>query len=189
MAKILRKYLDDLSPSEYKLRDLPRKPDGLYNLFFNQYGQEVKRAGYSKYNEDSIGADHPIKGMHRFYKMDTLDKQFLVAWNTNVYKFGNVPTATTWDVQYLCNVEPDAATPVWTLEGTDYASCTAGILTIDTSDSITRTCSYKRTPDIDFSTGFLIQFKAQMVSETGDYPFAVNINDGSQNLFTTIVFC
>lgn len=84
MAKILIKFLDDLSPSDLKLRDLPRKPDGLYNLAFNEYGQEVKRAGYIGYNT-SLGAGK-ILGMFRFYKQDPLDKEFIIAWGTKIYK-------------------------------------------------------------------------------------------------------
>ncbi|GAI89966.1 unnamed protein product, partial [marine sediment metagenome] len=55
MAKQIIKFLDALSLSEYKLTDLSRKPDGLYNMHFNEYGQLVKRAGYAKYNTDVIG--------------------------------------------------------------------------------------------------------------------------------------
>lgn len=91
--KILIKFLDDLSPSQLKLRDLPRKPDGLYNLSFNQYGQLVKRAGFAKYNTTSIGAAHKIVGMHRFYKQATSGKEFLVAWNTGIYTLSDV---TPW---------------------------------------------------------------------------------------------
>ena len=98
MAKILIKFLDDLSPSEYKLRDLPRKPDGLYNLAFNEYGQEVKRAGYAKYNTNSIGADHKITGLHRFYKQNTATKEFLCAWNTSLYKLAET---TPWGATAL----------------------------------------------------------------------------------------
>lgn len=85
MPKILIKFLDDLSPSDLKLRDLPRKPDGLYNLALNEYGQLVKRAGYSRYNETSIGPAHKIVGMHRFYRQNTAIKEFLVAWNESIY--------------------------------------------------------------------------------------------------------
>ena len=97
MAKKIWKALNNLSPSEIKLSQLPRKPDGLYNMHFDEYGNLVKRAGYTEYNTTSIGAAHPIKGMHRFYKQDTYDKTFLVAWNTDVYKFIVIPTATTWE--------------------------------------------------------------------------------------------
>lgn len=85
MAKQIWKALDNLSPSDIKLYQLPRKPDGLYNMHFNEYGQLVKRAGYAKYNVNSLGADHKIVGMHRFYLKD-LTKEFLVAWNTKWYK-------------------------------------------------------------------------------------------------------
>lgn len=92
MAKQIWKALDNLSPSDAKLANLPRKPDGLYNLKINEYGQLVKRAGYSKYNATSIGASHKIVGMHRFYTQANL-KEFLVAWNTNVYKLSET---TPW---------------------------------------------------------------------------------------------
>ena len=52
--KQIYRILDDLSPSEKKLRDLPRKAEGLHNCHFNEYGQIVKRAGYSEYNTASI---------------------------------------------------------------------------------------------------------------------------------------
>lgn len=85
-GKQIWKALDNLSPSEVKLANLPRKPGGLYNLKVNEYGQLVKRAGYAKYNVTSLGDSHKIVGMHRFYKQDTSNKRFLVAWDTNVYK-------------------------------------------------------------------------------------------------------
>ena len=84
MAKQIYRILDDLSPSEAKLRNLPRKL--LYNMNINEYGQLEKRAGYAKYNTNSIGASHKITGMHRFYKMATSSKEFLVNWNTSLYK-------------------------------------------------------------------------------------------------------
>lgn len=85
MAKKVWKALDNLSPSDIKLKDLPRKPDGLYNLKVNEYGQLVKRAGYVEYNTTSIGDSHKIVGMHRYYRQDTSIKEFLVAWNTGIY--------------------------------------------------------------------------------------------------------
>ena len=84
MAKKVWKALDNLSPSDVKLKDLPRKPNGLYNLKVNEYGQLVKRAGYATYGA-SIGASHKIVGMHRFYRQDTSIKEFLVAWNEGIY--------------------------------------------------------------------------------------------------------
>jgi len=82
--KQIWKALDNLSPSNIKLSQLPRKPDGLHNLSFNEYGQLVKRAGYSTYGA-SIGDSHKIVGMHRFYRQDNSVKEFLVAWNTGIY--------------------------------------------------------------------------------------------------------
>jgi hypothetical protein len=92
MTKQIYRILDDLSPCDVHLRNLPRKPDGLYNFCFNEYGQIKKRAGYSKYNTDSLGADHKIMGMHRFYTQANL-KEFLVVWNTKVYKLSDT---TPW---------------------------------------------------------------------------------------------
>ncbi|HDP36342.1 MAG TPA: hypothetical protein ENN27_00515, partial [Candidatus Atribacteria bacterium] len=86
MAKQIVRILDDISPSELKLRNMSRPIDGLYNMFINELGQVEKRKGYAKYNTTSIGADHKIVGMHRFYKQDTSSKEFLVAWNTDIYK-------------------------------------------------------------------------------------------------------
>jgi len=86
MPKQVWKALNNLSPSQIKLKDLPRKPGGLHNLKLDEYGNLVKRKGYSKYNTTSIGADHKIVGMHRFYKQNTSSKEFLVAWNTVIYK-------------------------------------------------------------------------------------------------------
>jgi len=86
MAKQIFKALDGLSPSQIKLKDLPRKPGGLHNLKVNSYGQLVKRKGYSKYNVTSIGSGHKITGLHRFYKQSTSSKEFLCSWNTDIYK-------------------------------------------------------------------------------------------------------
>ena len=85
MKQIVR-ILDDLSPSELKLRSMSRPIGGLHNAFINELGQVEKRKGYTKYNTTSIGADHKIVGMHRFYKQDTSSKEFIVAWNTDLYK-------------------------------------------------------------------------------------------------------
>ncbi|MBA7531865.1 hypothetical protein ES705_24089 [subsurface metagenome] len=156
MPKQIIKFLNDLSPSEYKLRDLPRRPDGLYNLAFDEYSNLVKRAGYTEYNTNAIGSSttltgtvainksstavvgtgtefttelavgdlikiieeiftvsvitddtnltldsayqgandsgvtayqlHKIVGMHRLYKRNTAEKEFILAWNTSLYK-------------------------------------------------------------------------------------------------------
>lgn len=84
MAKQIWKALDNLSPSDVKLANLPRKPDGLYNLKVNEYGQLVKRAGYATYGA-SMGDSHKIVGMQRSYRQDTSIKQFFAAWNEGIY--------------------------------------------------------------------------------------------------------
>ena len=83
MAKQIWKALDNLSPSNVKLMNLPRKPNGLYNMHFNEYGQIVKRAGYTLYDEISSSSPK-IVGMHRYCKKNE-DKIFLVAWNEGIY--------------------------------------------------------------------------------------------------------
>jgi len=92
MSKQIWKALDNLSPSDIKLSQLPRKPDGLHNLSFNVYGQLVKRAGYAKYNLTSLGEGHKITGLHRFYTQANL-KEFLCSWNTKIYKLSET---TPW---------------------------------------------------------------------------------------------
>jgi len=81
--KQIWKALNDLSPSENKLRNLPRKPDGLYNMHFDEYGNLVKRAGYATYGS-SLGTGHKIVGMHRYCKKNE-DKIFSLAWNEGIY--------------------------------------------------------------------------------------------------------
>ena len=105
--KILR-ILDDLSPSEIKLTDLPRRAEALYNLTFNEYGQLVKRKGYSKYNTTSIGAAHKIMGMQRYHKQLTTTKEFIVAWNAKWYK--------------LAETTPWGATALLSKSGTDFTT-------------------------------------------------------------------
>ena len=95
MAKNIVRILDDISPSELKLRNMSRPTDGLNNMFINELGQAEKRKGYVKYNTDVIGeGSNKIVGMHRFYQQD-LTKEFLVAWNESLYKLpdteGHVP--------------------------------------------------------------------------------------------------
>lgn len=86
MPKQFYRILDNLSPSEAKLATLPRKPESLYNLVFNQFGQLKKRKGYAKYNTTTLDADHKIVGLHRFYKSSSATKEFLAVCNKSLYK-------------------------------------------------------------------------------------------------------
>ena len=52
--KIIYRILDDLSPSQVKLRSVSRPPEGLHDMFINEKGQVEKRKGYAKYNTDEI---------------------------------------------------------------------------------------------------------------------------------------
>ena len=85
-------------------------------------------------------------------------------------------SVTYWDNKYECSVEPDS--DGWTLFGTDYSSVAAGILTIDTSADVARTTAYAKWPGVNFTGGFTVKFKAQVVSSAGDYPFYINLHDG-----------
>ena len=87
---------------------------------------------------------------------------------------------TYWANVYDCSVEPDAAG--WCLGGaaTDYASVAAGILTIDTSADVTRMCYYCKypAPGINFTAGFTVKFRAQVVTSSGTLPFFIRVTDG-----------
>jgi hypothetical protein len=104
--KVIIKILDDISPSQVKLRNLSRPIDGLNNMFINELGQVEKRKGYAKYNTDSIGDDHAITGLHRFYNESDSSKELLTAWNTKLYK--------------LASTAGHAATALTSKTGTDY---------------------------------------------------------------------
>ena len=90
--KQILRILDDMSPSEIKLKDLPRIPASLYNCSFDEKGRIVKRAGCSKYNTDSLGEAHGITGIHRMYQQD-FTKKFIAAWNNKWYEFS---ATTPW---------------------------------------------------------------------------------------------
>jgi hypothetical protein len=81
------RFLDNLSPSEFKIKDLPRKAQALCNYTFNEYGQLEKRNGYVTHNVTSLGTGHKITGLHMRYAQDTTTKELLAAWNTKIYKF------------------------------------------------------------------------------------------------------
>ena len=106
--KRIFRILDDLSPSDWKLKDLPRKAEGLYNMFLNEWGQLEKRKGYNKYNTTTIGAAHGISGMHRFHKQVATTKKFIVAWNTKWYE--------------LAASDPWGATALLSKSGTDFTT-------------------------------------------------------------------
>ena len=106
--KRIVRFLDDLSPSEIKLKDLPRKAEGIYNGHFNEYGQIEKRKGYSKYNTTSLGAAHKITGLQRFYRRNTATKGFLAAWNEKWY--------------LIAETTPWAGVALLSKSGTDFAT-------------------------------------------------------------------
>ena len=93
MAKQIYRILDDNSPSEAKLRSIPRPVGGLYNMFINENGQVEKRQGFTAYNT-SLSSTHPIVGMHRFYNEEDRTKEFIVACNTKLYSLGDISPHT-----------------------------------------------------------------------------------------------
>ncbi len=82
--KIIVRILDDLSPSQIKLRSVSRGADGLYNMHLNELGQVEKRKGYALYSTVKSGTDR-ILGLHRYYNEETKEKVFLAACGTKLY--------------------------------------------------------------------------------------------------------
>ena len=126
------------------------------------------------------------------WALNTIDKMSgggdIRTTGTEKMLLGNV--ISTWTTAYEGTVEPDSATlgtDKWTLFGTDYGSVSAGILTIDTTANVTYLTEYMQFPNVDFSGGFAIKFKAQVVSSSGDYPFIViaadDINKRTMQLY------
>ena len=68
----------------------------------------------------------------------------------------------SWYYQYEGNVKPDA--DGWTLQGTDYASVSAGVLTIDTTGNVAYKCSYLKFGSINLGNGFTIKFRAKVTT-------------------------
>ena len=90
---------------------------------------------------------------------------------------------TFWDTVYDASVLPNA--DGWYLGGGsgDYASVSAGILTIDTSADVAYTYHFLKWPGINFTGGFTVKFKAQVVSSVGLYPFSIQVGDNVNNLY------
>lgn len=86
-----------------------------------------------------------------------------------------------YDTRYEATVEPDS--DGWTLGGTDYASVSAGILTIDTSADDSYTCYYYKTPDVDFNAGFYLKTRVKASTDMDDVSdgLLIQIQDGTQN--------
>lgn len=87
MAKVVFRILDDISPSDAKLRNIPRPPDGLHNMFINEKGQIEKRKGYVLYK--SVDNSYPIIGIHRYYNEKDGTKEFIVACRDRLYKIAD----------------------------------------------------------------------------------------------------
>jgi len=70
---------------QVKLKDLPREADAIKNMSFDEWGNLCKRAGYAKYNTDSLSDTKKITGLHRFYKQTESSKYCLVVCDTGIY--------------------------------------------------------------------------------------------------------
>jgi hypothetical protein len=85
MEKKIFRIGNSLDPfANVKLKDLPREV-AIKNMTFDVWGNLCKRAGFAKWNTDSISADHKITGLHRFYKQTETSKYTLVACDTGIY--------------------------------------------------------------------------------------------------------
>jgi len=84
------RILDDISPSEMKLRGVPRPIDGLTNMFINELGQVEKRKGFKRYNTTTLNSSHPIVGMHRYYNEEDETKEFIIACNSKLVTLGDI---------------------------------------------------------------------------------------------------
>ena len=83
-----------------------------------------------------------------------------------------------WDSMYTADALPTAAGWCCLVYGSDnYASVAGGILTINTTASNAYMSAYAKQPGVNFTGGFSVVFKAQVVSSSGDYPFLVNAID------------
>ena len=82
---------------------------------------------------------------------------------------------TYWDNVYQCSVEPDAIG--WVLDGTDYSSVSAGILTFNTTANVANMAAYYKFPGVDLTGGFTIKFRAQVTASTGLYGFHISACD------------
>jgi len=69
---------------QVKLKDLPREV-AIKNMTFDEWGNLVKRAGYAKYNTDSLSDTKKITGLHRFYRQTESEKYTLVVCDTFLY--------------------------------------------------------------------------------------------------------
>ena len=95
MAKKAYKVYDrqTVGSSHIYLDQLPREANGIHNFAFDNNGRLVKRAGFTEHNATSLSDDHPITGLHRFYKVDTSTKFTLAVCDTVLYKLANT---TPW---------------------------------------------------------------------------------------------
>ena len=102
-------------------------------------------------------------------------------WDANFKAVYHMHDALVYDTQYEASVEPDSDD--WTLGGTDYASVSAGILTIDTTADNAYTGYYYKAPDIDFNADFYLKTRIKAstsMAADNDY-FEIRIYDGTQN--------
>jgi len=87
MAKTIFRIGNDKDPfADIRLRQLPREANGIKNMNFDEWGNLVKRAGYSKYNTDELGQAKKITGLHRFYTQSEGSKFTFAVSGTILYK-------------------------------------------------------------------------------------------------------
>jgi len=103
-------------------------------------------------------------------------------WHMADYTFAKWSAGfDAWNVKYEANVEPDS--DGWTQLYDDYASVSAGILTIDTSADDANRCLYYQTPDVNFDNGFYLKTRVKASTNMNplDDQLSFHILDGTQD--------
>jgi len=89
MAKTIFRVGNDFDIfADVKLRQLPRKANGIVNMNYDFQGNLVKRSGYVKFNTNTLGTA-PITGLHRFYTQSETNKFTFATCGTKIFKLSD----------------------------------------------------------------------------------------------------
>lgn len=129
---------------------------------------------YMYYDDDASANTGKISKSGGTAAQSVYDANFKAVYHMHDFNFTDV---YSWTEQYEATVKPDS--DGWTLGGTDYASVTGGILTIDSSAEALFTGFYYQTPDVDFDAGFYLKTSVKAIA--GNDAVYYTIRDGTQN--------
>jgi len=93
---------------------------------------------------------------------------------------GQIGENPAWTVDYDCSVEPDAATPAWTLFATDFCTVIDGVIEIDTiTPGGAAACAYWRAPaGFDNAVGWAVEVDMQVIQSADvDKRLVVDVHD------------